>query len=236
MPARTAATTPAAGLDVIRTAIGRGFRFTPMVGVHAARLARRSEAPPHRFVVNGPTKVRLAPTCRVELAPGARLFAGFGGTMDVFNADRARGALVLEEGATLRLEGRAQLGFATKVLVREGATLTLGHRVRIGAGCLIVAEVDTSIGAETALSWGVTVMDSHMHEITTAERPRAQVTEPVRIGAGVLIGHDSLVLPGVTIGDGAVIGARSVVTRDVGPGELVVGSPARRIGTDAHWH
>lgn len=104
--------------------------------------------------------------------------------------------------------------------------MTLGHRVRIGAGCLIVAEVDTSIGAETALSWGVTVMDSHMHEITTAERPRVQVTEPVRIGAGVLIGHDSLVLPGVTIGDG--VGDRGPERGDpgnVGPGELVVRAP-----------
>ncbi len=224
-------------VQTIRTARGRGLSFSPMAAVHAVRFSRQTSpaAPPHRFVVNGPTRVRLAPTSRIELTTGARLFAGFGGTMEVFNADRARAALVLRDSATLRIDGRVQLGFATKVLVGTAATLSLGDGVRVGAGCLIVTALDTRIGPGTALSWGVTIMDSHLHEITTAERPHAEKVAPVIIGAGVLIGHDSLILPGVTIGDGAVVGARSIVTRDVAPGELVVGSPARAIGSGAHW-
>jgi len=208
-----------------------------MAAVHAVRFSRRSSpaAPPHRFVINGPTRVRLAPTSRIELATGARLFVGFGGTMDIFNADRARAAVVLRDTATLRVAGRVQLGFATKVLIGEEATLSLGDGVRVGTGCLIVAALDTRIGPGTALAWGVTIMDSHLHEITTAERPHPEKVAPVIIGAGVLIGHDSLILPGVTIGDGAVVGARSVVTRDVAPGELVVGCPARAVGSGAHW-
>jgi maltose O-acetyltransferase len=49
----------------------------------------------------------------------------------------------------------------------------------------------------------------------------------VRIGSDVWIGGGAIILPGVTIGDGAVIGAGSVVTRDVGAGLIVAGNPAR---------
>jgi acetyltransferase-like isoleucine patch superfamily enzyme len=50
---------------------------------------------------------------------------------------------------------------------------------------------------------------------------------PIRIGANVWIGFDCCVLPGVTIGDGAIVGARSVVTQDVEPYTVVAGNPAR---------
>ena len=49
----------------------------------------------------------------------------------------------------------------------------------------------------------------------------------MRIGSDVWIGGGAIILPGVTIGDGAVIGAGSVVTRDVAPGVTVTGNPAR---------
>jgi maltose O-acetyltransferase len=49
----------------------------------------------------------------------------------------------------------------------------------------------------------------------------------VRIGSDVWIGGGAIILPGVTVGDGAVIGAGSVVTRDVGAGQTVSGNPAR---------
>ena len=49
----------------------------------------------------------------------------------------------------------------------------------------------------------------------------------MRIGCDVWIGGGAIILPGVTVGDGAVIGAGSVVTRDVEPGQTVIGNPAR---------
>lgn len=51
----------------------------------------------------------------------------------------------------------------------------------------------------------------------------------ITVGSDVWVGRDALLLPGVTVGDGAVIGAQAVVTRDVGPYEIVGGVPARLI-------
>jgi len=53
--------------------------------------------------------------------------------------------------------------------------------------------------------------------------------QPIRIGRAAWIGFDSCVLPGVTVGEGAVVGARSVVTADVAPFTIVAGNPARLV-------
>ena len=59
---------------------------------------------------------------------------------------------------------------------------------------------------------------------------QALVEAPVKVGNNVWIGAHAVILKGVSIGDNAVIGAGAVVTTDVGPGERVVGVPARQIG------
>jgi len=55
------------------------------------------------------------------------------------------------------------------------------------------------------------------------------ITEKIVIGPGAFVGARAFVLPGITVGAGAVVGACSVVSRDVGPGEIVAGNPARLI-------
>ena len=72
-------------------------------------------------------------------------------------------------------------------------------------------------------------------QILTADHPRDAVERatgiewgrPIRIGRNVWIGGGAIILPGVTVGDDALIGAGSVVTRDVPAGATVVGNPAR---------
>ena len=61
---------------------------------------------------------------------------------------------------------------------------------------------------------------------TAPARRRGAPARPVRIGRNVWIGFDSCVLPGVTVGDGAIVGARSVVAADVEPFTIVAGNPA----------
>lgn len=66
------------------------------------------------------------------------------------------------------------------------------------------------------------------HDLSQPSLPL--VTGPIEIGADAFVGAQALILPGITIGDGAVVGAGSVVTKDVQPWTIVAGNPAREIG------
>jgi acetyltransferase-like isoleucine patch superfamily enzyme len=121
-----------------------------------------------------------------------------------------------------------------------GARATIGDYVLLH-GARIIADTEVRIGDYTMISWRVVIMDTRRvsPDLLTrradlravAERPgRELVTdEPqgrVHIGANVWIGFDACILPNVSIGDGAVVGARAVVCDDVPPGAVVAGHPA----------
>jgi acetyltransferase-like isoleucine patch superfamily enzyme len=96
-----------------------------------------------------------------------------------------------------------------------------------------VAETRIEIGNRVLLGSNVVVMDTDFHPLDAKERARGastQRSEPVRIEDDVFVGTQALILKGVTIGRGAVIGAASVVTRDVPAWTIVAGNPARPRG------
>jgi maltose O-acetyltransferase len=66
-----------------------------------------------------------------------------------------------------------------------------------------------------------------MHPLNAVQRRSREFGKPVRIGSDVWVGGSALILPGVSIGNGAVIGAGSVVTRDIPAGVLAAGNPCR---------
>jgi maltose O-acetyltransferase len=71
------------------------------------------------------------------------------------------------------------------------------------------------------------------HDAARGGQTGVYLTAPVKIGSRTYIGADATVLPGVTIGEDVVVGAGSVVTKDVLDGVVVAGSPARQVGTSA---
>ncbi|QBE61806.1 sugar O-acetyltransferase [Pseudoduganella lutea] len=137
----------------------------------------------------------------------------------------------LEAYGELLREGFGEVG--TNCVVRPPFHCDYGYNIRLGAGvflnfnCVILDVVEVEIGDMTQIGPGV--------QILTADHPRdpalrAQGLEfgrPVRIGRNVWIGGGALIMPGVTIGDNALVGAGSVVTRDVPAGVTVAGNPAR---------
>jgi len=102
----------------------------------------------------------------------------------------------------------------------------LGVKVGRGVSFGLMAMVDVfypryiSIGDNSVIGYNATLL---AHEFLVHEFRLG----PVEIGANVMIGANSTVLPGVSIGDGAVIGAGSLVNRDIPPGVLACGVPAR---------
>ncbi len=110
----------------------------------------------------------------------------------------------------------------------ELADIDLGPGVVLAAGSVLT--VDISIGAYTLVNWNATVGHDTLIGECCVVNPGANVGGNVRIGDRVLIGAGAQVLQGRTVGDDAVVGAGAVVTRDVSPGEVVVGVPAKTLG------
>ena len=108
-----------------------------------------------------------------------------------------------------------------------GKNIKIGKNVFINACCRFQDQGGISIGDGALIGHNVTIATLN-HDYNPAKRQNIR-PKAVKIGKNVWIGSDSTILPGVTIGDGAIIGAGSVVTKSVPPNCIAVGNPARVI-------
>jgi maltose O-acetyltransferase len=108
-----------------------------------------------------------------------------------------------------------------------GANIRLGAGAFLNFGCVVLDVVEVSIGELTQIGPGVQILTADHPRDPALRRQRLEFGRPVRIGCNVWIGGGALLMPGVVIGDDAVIGGGAVVTRDVRPGATVAGNPAR---------
>jgi acetyltransferase-like isoleucine patch superfamily enzyme len=145
--------------------------------------------------------------------------------------------------AGVRIGRGASTYLGTMFDVGPRGCVTLGEYALVH-GARIICDAEVLIGDYCLISWNVVLMDSYRVSLDPVQRRRelegaaqgqprrlaANVpARPLRIGRNVWIGFDACVLPGVTIGEGAVVGARSVVVGDVPPYTVVAGNPARVI-------
>jgi maltose O-acetyltransferase len=116
------------------------------------------------------------------------------------------------------------------VVVNGADHLHVGARVSINAFVHIWAQGGVTIGESTLIASHVAIT-SLTHGKDTDRFADSLVGKPIEIGRNVWIGSHAIILPGVRIGDGAIIGAGAVVTRDVEAGDVVAGVPAASIRT-----
>lgn len=126
--------------------------------------------------------------------------------------------------------------------------ISIGDNTFINSGTKIISRLSVSIGNNVTIAWGCMIYDHDSHSIDYRERINDQHqqlqdwasgnfianknwdtvnSKPIIIGNNVWLGFDVVVLKGVTIGDGAIIGAKSVVTRDIPAWSIAAGNPAQ---------
>jgi len=124
----------------------------------------------------------------------------------------------------------------------DESLLTIGDNTYIGGGTVIDCVKSIIIGDNVLISYGCILADSDNHSTKLSIRKKDLAdwkqckhdwtttnSKPIKISMGVWIGARAIVLKGVTIGEGAIVGAGSVVTKDVPAWTIVAGNPARII-------
>jgi maltose O-acetyltransferase len=107
-----------------------------------------------------------------------------------------------------------------------GSNIRLGANVFFNFNCVVLDVCAVEIGEETQFGPAVQIYTA-THPLDAALRRRLEFARPIKIGSDVWVGGGAIVCPGVTIGSRSVIGAGSVVTRDIPEGVLAVGNPCR---------
>ncbi|MBD2260787.1 acyltransferase [Pseudanabaena sp. FACHB-2040] len=149
------------------------------------------------------------------------------------------GGLKLKSGCQLTVGEQSQV-LASIIFDKENASISIGHRSFVN-GVLIAAQ-SIDVGNDVLISWNVTVVDHDSHSIVFSQRSQDAVDwltskkdwtpvkiAPVKICDKAWVGFNSIILKGITIGEGAVIGAGSVVTKDIPAWTVAAGNPARVI-------
>lgn len=136
------------------------------------------------------------------------------------------------KSAALRAMG-AEVGsgctFYPGLWICTGKNLRLGSGVDLAVGTLITTDGGVTIGDRTLVGYGVKVLSSNHRVPPLPGRiiDAGHETDPVSIGSDCWIGANSVILPGVTIGDGTVVASGAVVTTNLPANVVAVGVPAR---------
>ncbi|MCL9775447.1 acyltransferase [Vibrio methylphosphonaticus] len=168
-------------------------------------------------------KLRFKSTAKVNISPFAKL----------------RGCRIQIQGKnnTLTIEANTYLKNTCIEIVGNNCQVHIGHHVHIGDDCYLSArEAGTilSIGNHTCLSRNVKLMTSDGHDILK-DGVRINQAKSIKVGQSVWITDNVTVLKGVTVGDGAILGINSTVTKSVGEKEVAVGNPAKIVTDNIEW-
>ena len=136
--------------------------------------------------------------------------------------------LEIGRDAVIKLGRWSWIGHGTKIRAHEG-TVEIGAKSVLGQECTISSFQHVSIGRECIVADRVMLIDFD-HGVVEEDRPiRLQgiYKRDVRIGHNCWIGYGACILRGVTVGDNAIIGTSTVVTKDLPANSVVAGAPAR---------
>lgn len=173
------------------------------------------------------------PGVRFGISRNARLNLQGNLRMNVCETTRpATGSsLVLKEGARMDVLGNFSMYYGADIKVFPNARLSIGSGY-FNAGVQIRCSKCIQIGHGVKIAKDVVIMDSDAHEIKYEGH---EMNKGVSIGDNVWIGTRAMILKGVSVGEGAIIAAGSIVTKDVPPRCIVAGVPAKVIRENVEY-
>lgn len=126
-----------------------------------------------------------------------------------------------------------QIGYGSYIQVGQNASLMIGDSF-VNREVKIICNLSITIGDECIIAMGTVIRDNDggTHKILSDDYVNSK---PIVIHNHVWIGENVMILKGVTIGEGAVVGANSLVTKDVPPHCLAIGSPAKVVRENIFW-
>lgn len=120
------------------------------------------------------------------------------------------------------------------IVICNGGVLTIGKNSYMNES-LIQCANSISIGDDCAIAPDVLIQDTDFHPILGDDGKLKPISKPIKIGNKVWICAKAIILKGVSIGDGAIVAAGAVVTKDVPPYTCVAGNPARIVKENVKW-
>ena len=189
-----------------------------------------------KILIERGARVVVRGSGRIISSPGSMVVIGFEPDL------RAATAISIAHGGSLSVDGTISILRGSMISVGPLGSLSLGSGLLLNEGGRIICHHEVTIGADCQIGYGATISDTDEHEVLDVEtasgrayRTHEAVVAPVVLADHTWIGARSIVLKGTSIGERAVVGAGSVVTHDVGAGELVVGVPARPLRRNITW-
>lgn len=141
----------------------------------------------------------------------------------------SRGIVEISKNGSFISEGIVRISHGCRIFIH--GELRIGDNTYINPNCHIVATKNMSIGSDCAISWNFQAVDTDLHESSSA----SGTSGPIKIGNHVWIGANVTLLKGVEIGDGSIIAAGSVVSKNIPPGVLAGGVPAKVLKEGVSW-
>lgn len=179
------------------------------------------------LILHKGTSTRIHKSAKISYGENAKLYLN----KSWCDINPFKTLFLMREDAKLIVKGEFSFLYGSSLYINQGAILELGSGY-----CNLNASISCfehiTIGSGVLISEQVLIRDSDDHQILNQIK---NVTKPIHIGNHVWIGMRATILKGVTIGDGAIIAAGSVVTADVPANCLAAGVPAKVIRENISW-
>ena len=179
------------------------------------------------------SSIRVLNRSNIKLEPSATIEMGEHSFFEINRQDYiktgGRSTLYMGDNAKLCIDGSFTMHGASSIFVLKDALLEIGNNTYLNGGSIECSH-HISIGNDCAIADGVRIMDNSWHVMYSPIGGGK-----IEIGDKVWVATGAIILPGVKIGDGAIVAAGAVVTKDVPPRCMVAGVPARIVKENVDW-